>query len=169
MRSGGRPVSRRRGSARPRSGWSGTASFGSTASIASMRICAKCRGRTERVAKGTSSPVRAPADRTLTVTRVFDAPRELVYRAWTDPKEFGKWFPPLGFSAARCELDVRPGGTLRIDMKGGDDAGEFAGVVFPGKGVYREVLPNERLSFTFEGEDGAAPPQIVMTVVFEDE
>jgi uncharacterized protein YndB with AHSA1/START domain len=97
------------------------------------------------VAKGTSSPVDAPADRTLTVTRVFDAPRELVYRAWTDPTEFGKWFPPLGFSAARCELDVRPGGAMRIDMKGGDDAGEFAGVVFPGKGVYREVVANERL------------------------
>jgi uncharacterized protein YndB with AHSA1/START domain len=103
------------------------------------------------------------------VTRVFDAPRDLVYRAWTDPKEFGKWFPPLGFSAAGCELDVRPGGTLRIDMKGGVDAGEFAGVVFPGKGVYREVVPNERLSFTFEGEDAAAQPQILMTVVFEDE
>jgi len=121
------------------------------------------------VAKGTSSAVNAPADRTLIVSRVFDAPRELVYRAWTDPKEFGKWFPPLGFSAARCELDVRPGGALRIDMKGGDDAGEFAGVVFPGKGVYREVLPNERLSFTFEGEDAATQPQLLMTVVFEDE
>jgi uncharacterized protein YndB with AHSA1/START domain len=121
------------------------------------------------VAKGTSSAVDAPPDRTLVVTRVFDAPRELVYRAWTDAKEFGKWFPPLGFSAARCELDVRPGGTLRIDMKGGDDAGEFAGVVFPGKGVYREVVPNERLSFTFEGEDAASQPQLLMTVVFEDE
>jgi uncharacterized protein YndB with AHSA1/START domain len=121
------------------------------------------------VAKGTSSPVNAPADRTLTVTRVVDAPRELVYRAWTDPKEFAKWFPPLGFSAARCELDVRPGGALRIDMKGGDDAGEFAGVVFPGKGVYREVVPNERLSFTFEGEDAATQPELLMTVVFEDE
>jgi uncharacterized protein YndB with AHSA1/START domain len=121
------------------------------------------------VAKGTSSAVNAPADRTLIVSRVFDAPRELVYRAWTDPKEFGKWFPPLGFSAARCELDVRPGGALRIDMKGGDDAGEFAGVVFPGKGVYREVVPNERLSFTFEGEDAATPPELLMTVVFEDE
>jgi uncharacterized protein YndB with AHSA1/START domain len=103
------------------------------------------------------------------VTRVFDAPRELVYRAWTDPKQFEKWFPPLGFSAPRCELDVRPGGTLRIDMKGGDDAGEFAGMVFPGKGVYREVVPNERLSFTFEGEDAATPPEILMTVVFEDD
>jgi len=121
------------------------------------------------VAKGTSSAVNAPPDRTLIVSRVFDAPRQLVYRAWTDPKEFGKWFPPLGFSAARCELDVRPGGALRIDMKGGDDAGEFAGVVFPGKGVYREVVPNERLSFTFEGEDAATQPELLMTVVFEDE
>lgn len=118
--------------------------------------------------KGTSSPANPPADRTLTTSRVFDAPRDLVYRAWTDPKQFAMWFPPEHFSAPACELDVRPGGVLRIQMRGDDDAGELAGVVFPGKGVYREVVPNERLSFTFEGaDDASAGPAVLMTVIFE--
>jgi uncharacterized protein YndB with AHSA1/START domain len=109
-------------------------------------------------------------DRTLTTSRVFDAPRDLVYRAWTDPKQVAMWFPPDQFSAPVCELDVRPGGVIRIHMRGDSDAGEFAGRVFPGKGVYREVMPNERLSFTFEGEgEGSAPPPILMTVIFEDQ
>ena len=120
--------------------------------------------------KRTGDIANPPADRTLTTSRVFDAPREVVYRAWTDPKQLAKWFPPEHFSAPVCELDVRLGGVLRIHMRGDDDAGEFAGLVFPGKGVYREVVPNERLSFTFEGEgEGSAPPAILMTVIFEDQ
>jgi uncharacterized protein YndB with AHSA1/START domain len=122
------------------------------------------------VSKATGSSANPPADRTLTTSRVFDAPRDLVYRAWTDPKQVAKWFPPDQFSAPVCELDVRPGGVIRIHMRGDDDAGEFAGLVFPGKGVYREVVPNERLSFTFEGEgEGSPPPPILMTVIFEDQ
>jgi uncharacterized protein YndB with AHSA1/START domain len=118
--------------------------------------------------KDTASSVKVPADRTLTTSRVFDAPRELVYKAWTDPKQLAKWFPPDHFSAPVCEADVRPGGVFRLHMRGDDDAGEFAGLVFPGKGIYREVVPNERLSFTFEGEgEGSAPPPILMTVIFE--
>ena len=120
--------------------------------------------------KSTGNIANAPAERTLTTSRVFDAPREVVYHAWTDPKQLAKWFPPEHFSAPVCELDVRPGGVLRIQMRGDDDAGELAGLVFPGKGVYREVVPNERLSFTFEGEgEGSPPPAILMTVIFEDQ
>ena len=122
--------------------------------------------------KGTSKPVNAPAERTLTTSRVFDAPRELAYKAWTDPKQFAKWFPPEGFIASRCELDVRPGGALRIDMKGNDPAAtEFYDVVFPGKGVYKDMVPNERLAFTFEAEasEGSPPLKLLMTAVFEDE
>lgn len=124
------------------------------------------------MSKGTSSPVNAPADRSLITSRVFDAPREVVYKAWTDPKQFAKWFPPHGFILARCELDVRPGGTIRADMKGADPSlgPDFHGKVFPGRGLYQEVIPNERLAFTFEGEgEGAVPPQLLMTAVFEDE
>ena len=67
--------------------------------------------------KSTGNIANAPADRTLTTSRVFDAPREVVYHAWTDPKQLARWFPPDGMTA-ECELDVRPGGSLRIDMKG---------------------------------------------------
>ena len=119
--------------------------------------------------KATSNTVTPPADRTLVVTRVFDAPREMVFKAWTDPKQLGRWFPPEHFSAPVCELDVRPGGSLRIHMKGDDDAGDFAGAVFPAKGVYREIVPNERLAFTFKGEEDGPPPMVLTTVVFEDE
>jgi uncharacterized protein YndB with AHSA1/START domain len=120
--------------------------------------------------KATGRNADAPADRTLTVTRVFDAPRELVYKAWTDPKQFAKWFPPDGFTAPRCELDVRPGGQLRIDMKGAEPwLGEFYGVTFPGTGAYTDVVPNERLAFTFEGAEGAPPPPLLVTVSFEQE
>jgi uncharacterized protein YndB with AHSA1/START domain len=121
--------------------------------------------------KSTSSPVTPPADRTLTTMRVFDAPRDLVYKAWTDPKQFARWFPPEHFSAPVCELDVSPGGALRIHMKGDDDAGDFAGLVFPAKGVYRDVVPKERLAFTFEDESegGTTSPKMLMTVIFEDQ
>jgi uncharacterized protein YndB with AHSA1/START domain len=79
------------------------------------------------------------ADRTLTTTRVFDAPRAQVFKAWTDAKQFAKWFPPDGFTAD-CDLDVRPGGRLRVDMKGADPAlgPDFYEKVFPGSGVYKE-------------------------------
>lgn len=121
--------------------------------------------------KGNAS-VTVPVDRTLTASRVFDAPRERVYKAWTDPKQFARWFPPDGFTAV-CELDVRPGGSLRVDMKGADPAlgPEFYEKVFPGSGVYKEVVANERLAFTFAAafEEGAPPMNMLMTVIFEDQ
>ncbi len=115
-----------------------------------------------------SSAGTVPAERTLTTSRVFDAPRELVFKAWTDVKQFARWFPPDGFSAD-CELDVRPGGSLRVDMKGEDPAlgPDFVGKVFPGKGVYKEVVANERLSFTFETPTENGVLMLLMTVLFE--
>jgi len=115
-----------------------------------------------------SSPADAPADRTLVVTRVFDAPRDLVYKAWTDPKQVAQWFPPKEFTAPVCEVDARPGGVFRVHMKG-PDAEPFHGAIFPGEGVFREVVPNERLAFTFAGEGDGPPPPILMTVLFEDQ
>jgi uncharacterized protein YndB with AHSA1/START domain len=112
------------------------------------------------------------ADRTLTTTRVFDAPRAQVFKAWTDAKQFAKWFPPDGFTAD-CDLDVRPGGRLRVDMKGADPAlgPDFYEKVFPGSGVYKEVVANERLAFTFAAaaDAGSPPMNMLMTVIFEDE
>src|SRR5271154_3427625 len=51
------------------------------------------------------------------ITREFDASRELVFQAWTDPKHLAQWWGPRGFTCPRCEIDVRPGGLIRIDMR----------------------------------------------------
>jgi uncharacterized protein YndB with AHSA1/START domain len=78
---------------------------------------------------------------TVTLTRVLDAPRALVWRAWTDPKHMGQWFGPRGFTAD-CELDLRVGGAFRIVMHGPD------GNDYPMKGMFREIAPPQRLVFT---------------------
>ena len=112
--------------------------------------------------------VAAP-ERTLVTARIIDAPRELVYRAWTDPKELAKWFPPEGFSSPRCEVDPRPGGVFRVDMKA-PDGPPFDGRVFPGPGIVHEAIANERLVFAMSPEmgDGQKMPTVVTTVRFED-
>jgi len=89
--------------------------------------------------------MNAPAphgEATVTLTRVYDAPRDLVWRAWTDPKHMAQWFGPRGFTSSVPELDVRVGGNLRIVMHGPD------GNDYPMKGVSREVVPPERLVFS---------------------
>jgi uncharacterized protein YndB with AHSA1/START domain len=113
------------------------------------------------------SSVTAP-DRTLVTTRIFDAPRAAVYKAWIDPKQLAKWFPPEGLASPRCEIDARPGGVFRVDMKG--PAGPpFDGEVFPGPGTFVEVVPNERLVFTMTPEfKGRSLPTVTTTVTFED-
>jgi uncharacterized protein YndB with AHSA1/START domain len=90
-----------------------------------------------------------------------------VYKAWTDPKQLAQWFPPEGFTAPVCELEVRVGGAIRIDMKG-PEGEPFNGALFPGRGVYREVVPNERLVFTLAPEiAGRTLPTVLMMVQFE--
>ncbi len=59
-----------------------------------------------------------PAKRELNITRIFDAPRSLVFKMWTDPKHVAQWWGPKGFTNPVCERDVRPGGALRIVMRG---------------------------------------------------
>jgi uncharacterized protein YndB with AHSA1/START domain len=78
----------------------------------------------------------------VVITRVFEAPRELVWRAWTEPAMLAQWFGPRGFTASVPELDVRVGGALRIVMHGPD------GNDYPMKGVFREVVRPERLIFS---------------------
>jgi uncharacterized protein YndB with AHSA1/START domain len=114
-----------------------------------------------------ANSVTAP-ERTLVTTRIFDAPRETVYRAWTDPKQLAKWFPPEGFTSPRCEIDARPGGVFRVDMKAPAGA-PFEGQEFPGPGTFVEVVPNERLVFTMTPEVGdQTMPTVTTTVTFED-
>src|ERR1700730_7092158 len=87
-------------------------------------------------------PARESAERELKITRVFDAPREMVFKAWTDPKLLAQWWGPKGFTNPVCELDVRPGGAIRVHMRGPD------GTVYPMTGVYQEVVEPERIVFT---------------------
>ncbi len=79
---------------------------------------------------------------TVAMTRVFNAPRALVWQAWTDAKMLAQWFGPRGFTASVPQLDVRVGGALRIIMHGSD------GNDYPMKGTFREVKAPERLVFS---------------------
>jgi uncharacterized protein YndB with AHSA1/START domain len=73
--------------------------------------------------------VIAHEEQELVLTRVFDAPRELVFKVWTDPKHLARWWGPRGFTNPVCELDLRPGGAILIHMRGPD------GTVYPMTGV----------------------------------
>src|SRR5438132_407028 len=82
-------------------------------------------------------------EREFVISRTFDAPRELVFEAWTDPKHVAGWWGPRFFTA-RCEVDLRPGGAYRFVMVG-PDGGEY-----PMKGKYVEVARPGLLSFTLD-------------------
>ncbi len=99
----------------------------------------------------------------LVITRLFDAPRALVFRAWTDPQYLARWWGPQYFTNPVCEVDLRPGGTIRIDMT------DPTGMVYPMRGVFREIVPPERLVFTssaFEDADGIPQLEALNTVTF---
>jgi uncharacterized protein YndB with AHSA1/START domain len=85
--------------------------------------------------------------REVRITRIFRAPRELVWKAWTNQRQLAKWWSPDMFTIPVCELDVRPGGKLRIHMRGPD------GTIYPMTGVYREIVKPEKLVFTNEVRD----------------
>jgi uncharacterized protein YndB with AHSA1/START domain len=114
----------------------------------------------------TTANAAPTADRELLLTRLIDAPREKLFKAWTDPNLLKQWFAPLPWTTPRAELDVRPGGANLVVMRGPD------GNEFPNRGVYLEIVPNERLVFTDAYTEAWAPSQKpFMTVIltFEDE
>ena len=92
-------------------------------------------------------------DKQFTITRIFDAPRDLVWRAWTDPDSAAAWWHPRGIETPResVRIDARVGGGYAYTMIAPD------GREFPTAGVYREVTPPERLVFTWgsPGDDDA--------------
>ena len=89
-----------------------------------------------------NSTVMPKAAQELTFTRVFHAPRSLVFKAWIEPERLAQWWGPRNFTNPRCELDARAGGAIRIDMRGPD------GTVYPMGGTFREVVEPEKLVFT---------------------
>src|SRR3546814_48784 len=103
---------------------------------------------------------------TVTFTRRLAAPRELVFKLWTDPKHLAKWWGPNGFTNPVCEFDARPGGRITIDMTGPD------GTVYPMNGTVEEIVPPEHLVLRCDccGDDeGNAGVVSVTTVTFHAE
>jgi uncharacterized protein YndB with AHSA1/START domain len=103
-------------------------------------------------------------DRELIITRVFNVARSLLFRMWTDAEHTVHWMAPPGLTIMFNEADVRPGGTWRVGMRGPDGAELWVG------GVYREVVPPERLAFThaWDGAGGKPGPETLVTVTFAD-
>ncbi|WP_437968120.1 SRPBCC family protein [Sorangium sp. So ce260] len=115
----------------------------------------------------TTTPEAAPtSDRELVLTRIIDAPREKVFRAWTDPELLKRWFAPHPFTTPVAELDVRPGGANLIVMR------DPQGNEYPNRGVYLEVVENERLVFTdayTKAWEPSKKPFMTVILTFEDQ
>lgn len=105
------------------------------------------------------------AFRELVITRVFNAPRKAVFKAWTDPQQVARWWGPHGFTNPVCEVDARPGGSIRIHMRGPD------GTVYPMTGTYQEVVEPERLVFLSAAldQDGTPMFEVLTTVTFAEQ
>jgi uncharacterized protein YndB with AHSA1/START domain len=105
------------------------------------------------------------ADRELVITRVFDAPRSLVYKAWTEPEHMIHWLGPEGFSSKILKSELKVGGTYRFHMRdpqGGDHWQQ---------GIFREIVPPQKLVFTYEWADAhgrATRPQTIVTITLDE-
>jgi uncharacterized protein YndB with AHSA1/START domain len=113
----------------------------------------------------TIAATKPSADDELIITRVFDAPRSLVFEVWTDPRHLKNWFGPKDYPAVQMKADIRPGGTWRACLKStGSDPDLWVG------GVYREITAPERLVFTFAWEEeGERGLETVVTITFAEE
>ncbi|MDC0708699.1 SRPBCC family protein [Stigmatella sp. ncwal1] len=101
------------------------------------------------------------ADREIILSRVLDAPRELVFDAWTDPAHVAQWWGPDGYSTQVHQMEVKAGGTLRFLLTGPD------GTKFPDRITYREVVRPERLVYRHGSDVDDDPEAFEVTVTFE--
>ena len=106
----------------------------------------------------------ATTDRDLSIRGIFHAPRELVFKMWTEAAHAQQWWAPRHFTVTACSIDLRPGGAWRARIESPD-----WGVLWIG-GVYLEIVAPERLSFTFYTEDwyGRPGPETLVSVTFSD-
>jgi uncharacterized protein YndB with AHSA1/START domain len=105
------------------------------------------------------------AERELVITRIFDAPRRLVFKAWTDPEHLVHWLGPQGFTGTIVKMDVRPGGAYRFHMRGPEGDDHWS------QGVYREIVESERLVMTrnwADSQGNPTSPETLLTVTFEE-
>lgn len=103
------------------------------------------------------------ADREIVLSRLLNAPRELVFKVWTDPKHVALWWGPDGFTNTVHEMDVRPGGIWRLTMHGPD------GVDYPNRIIYKEVDKPKRLVYSHDSGNENDPGQFIVTVTFEEQ
>jgi len=111
----------------------------------------------------TRQPTKDPRTE-VTLTRIFDAPRDMVWKAWTDPTMLARWWGPKGFTNPVCEADVRVGGKILIHMQAPD------GTVHPMTGTFDEIAEPECLVFRAVPVDrnGVALLESLTTVTFHD-
>lgn len=106
--------------------------------------------------------VTTPSDREIVMTRTFDAPRKLVFEAHSTPEHMKRWWGPRRYEMTVCEMDFRPGGAYRIVHRDAD------GQEFGFRGAFREIVPPERIVWTFEFE-GMPGHVSVQTLVFTEQ
>jgi uncharacterized protein YndB with AHSA1/START domain len=106
--------------------------------------------------------VLKPETRELVINREIAASQEAVFSAWTDPQRAAQWWAPRDFTLLSCKMDVRTGGHWHRRMRAAN------GEVFVKRGAYREVVPHERLVFTYttDYESGAVDPETVVNLTF---
>ena len=126
---------------------------------------------------GKTESTQRSARSELVITRTFDVPRELLWKAWTDPEHFKRWWGPKDYSCPFCEMDLRVGGRYLNCMRSPE------GQEYWSTGVYREIIPMERIVFTdcFADEKGNIVPathyglspdfplEMLVSVTFEDQ
>src|SRR5437764_2678875 len=128
-------------------GWSVTAARSTNDSIASTTSFASKKQRerkTMATASSTTTKVTLPSDLEILITREFDAPRDVVYKAMTDRNLIPRWWGPRRMTTVVDKMDVRPGGSWRFVAREAD--GKESGF----RGQYREIVPGEKIVETFE-------------------
>jgi uncharacterized protein YndB with AHSA1/START domain len=108
-----------------------------------------------------SSATQAPAQHELLITRIIDAPRSLVFKAWTTPEHLVRWWGPKNYTTPSFKMDFRPGGSYRACIRSPDGKEEWL------TGVYRDIVEPERIVFTFRWEEEGSRENLV-TVTFAD-
>jgi uncharacterized protein YndB with AHSA1/START domain len=103
----------------------------------------------------------ALADDELLISRTFDAPPSLVFALWTDPAHFRNWMGPGSFTCKHCEIDLRVGGAYRAMIESASEGENWFG------GIYREIVPREKLVFTFKWDSGPSGAlETLVTITF---
>jgi len=104
------------------------------------------------------------AERELFITRIFDAPRDLVFKAWAEAEHMSRWAGPRGYTITACEIDARPGGTFTFSMRSPEGSDHRV------RGVYHEIIIPERLVYTWAWLDANGVPghETLITVTFAD-